>query len=73
MDRIRPSLLPGQPVAVLTDDQLRALLTVRDGREFVDRRDAALIRLFVDTGFRRGEVAALCVDDRLEIAADRLG
>lgn len=63
MERMRPPAVPEQPVPVLTDDQLRTLLAACDGREFVDRRDAALIRLFVDTGCRRGEIAALTVDD----------
>lgn len=63
MDRMRVPAVPEQPVAVLTDDQLRAVLASCDGREFVDRRDAALIRLFVDTGCRRGEIAALRTED----------
>jgi integrase len=63
MDRMRVPAVPEQPVAVLTDDQLRAVLASCDGREFVDRRDAALIRLFVDTGCRRGEIAALKTED----------
>ncbi len=63
MDRMRAPAVPEQPVPVLTDDQLRALLGTCDGRDFVDRRDTALIRLFVDTGCRRGEIAALTTED----------
>src|SRR4051794_40595272 len=48
MERMRPPAVPEQPVPVLTDDQLRAVLTTCDGRDLVDRRDAAMIRLFVD-------------------------
>jgi integrase/recombinase XerC len=63
MERMRPPHVPEVPVPVLTDEQLRKLLASCDGREFVDRRDNAIIRLFVDTGCRRGELAALTTTD----------
>lgn len=58
----RPKV-PDQPVPVLSDNELRALLKTCDGSAFEDRRDAAIIRLFVDTGIRRAEMAALRVGD----------
>lgn len=63
MERMRPPAIPEQPVSVLTDDQLRTLLNSCDGRMFVQRRDAAVIRLFIDTGSRRGEIAGLTLED----------
>lgn len=63
MARMRPPAVPEQPVDVLTDDQLRALLGTCSGTGFDDRRDTAIIRLFVDTGMRRGELAHLTLDD----------
>ncbi len=69
MAKMKPPLVPEQPVDVLTDDQLRALLKTCDTRLFTDRRDAAIIRLLVDTGGRRAEVAALAVDD-VDLDAD---
>jgi integrase/recombinase XerC len=63
MDRMRAPRIPEQPVPVLTDDQLRCLLLACGGRTFTDRRDTALIRLFLDTGCRRAEIANLTVDD----------
>jgi integrase len=48
---------------VLTDDQLRTLLNSCEGRTFVHRRDAALIRLFIDTGCRRGEIVGMRTSD----------
>ena len=63
MERMRPPSVPEQPVAVLTDDQLRTLLASCDGRDFVDRRDTAVIRMFLDTGCRRGELAGLTTAD----------
>ncbi len=53
---------PEAPVPVLTDLQLRELLATCNSRSFTDRRDHAMIRLFVDTGCRRAEIAELAVD-----------
>ena len=63
MGRMSPPQVPEQPVAVLTIDQLKALLRAaeRDG-EFLGRRDAALIRLFIDTGARLSEISNLQLD-----------
>jgi site-specific recombinase XerD len=63
MARIRPPIVSDQPVPVLSDDQLRALLAACDGRGFEERRDTALIRLFIDTGMRRGEMSGLSMED----------
>ena len=55
--------MPDQPVDVLSEDDLRALLGTCSGRSFEDVRDAAIIRLFVDTGMRRAELLGLRVED----------
>lgn len=55
--------LEEKPVAVITDDHLRALLNVTKGPAFYERRDHAIFRLLIDTGMRRGELAALNVTD----------
>jgi len=64
MDRTRPPALPEAPPPVLTDDELRALLDVvsRD-KSFEGRRDEAILRLFIDTGIRRAEMAGLRLTD----------
>ena len=61
MARMRPPKVPEQPVAVLTLDEQRRLLATCEGRSFEDRRDAALLRVFIDTGARLAEVAGLLV------------
>jgi site-specific recombinase XerC len=43
----------------LTDDEQRRLLDACRGTSFEDRRDAAISRLMLDPGLRRGEVAAM--------------
>lgn len=63
MERMKPPVVPEEPVDILTEEQIRTLLKTCSGRTFEDRRDAALIRLFADTGARRGEVVSLTCDD----------
>jgi site-specific recombinase XerD len=63
MDGMKAPTVPEAPVPVLTDDQLRTLLAACEGKDLVSRRDTALIRLFVDTGCRRAEVANLTLGD----------
>lgn len=63
MDGLSPPMLPEQPVTVLKVDQLKALLKSCSGREFVQRRDLAVLYLFLDSGIRRAELAALDVVD----------
>jgi site-specific recombinase XerD len=72
MAKMRPPKLPEYEPAVLRDDELRALLRTcerdsvrnRRGRRsedstFEDRRDAAILRVFIDTGARLNEIAGL--------------
>ena len=60
MARMRPPHVPDEPPPVLRDEELRRLLaTCERGTSFEDRRDAAIIRVFIDTGARRAEVAGL--------------
>lgn len=60
---MKPPAISDKPVNVLTEDQLRTLLGSCSGKTFVERRDNAMIRLFLDTGIRRAEMAGLTVDD----------
>ena len=63
MAKMHPPRVPEQQVPVLSDDELRALLKACDGKGFEERRDTAIVRLFVDTGMRLSELANLHVDD----------
>jgi len=63
MARMRPPRIPEQPVPVLSDASVRALLKACEGRSFEDRRDLAIVRLFIDCGFRLRELADLQVED----------
>jgi site-specific recombinase XerD len=63
MVNMRPPIVPEQPVPVISPDQLAALIKACSGMTFADRRDVAIIRLFVDTGCRRAELTNLSMDD----------
>ena len=63
MTNMRPPSIPETPVPVFSKDQLSALLATADGRDFVDLRDSAILRMFIDSGMRRGELAGLKLHD----------
>ena len=63
MDRMAPPQVPEQPVPILSEDDLRKLLSDCTGKEFEDRRDDAMIRLLADTGMRRGELLGMRLED----------
>lgn len=60
MRNMKPPRLPELEVPVLSEEQLRSLLrTCEGGAQLEDRRDTALLRVFIDTGARLSEVANL--------------
>jgi site-specific recombinase XerD len=59
MAKMRPPIVPDQPVPVIPDDGLRRLLTACAGKGFEARRDTAMIMLLLDTGARRAELVDL--------------
>lgn len=63
MVRMRPPLVPDKPVPVIELDDARRLLKTCDAKDFVSRRDTAILRLFLDTGMRLSELAELALTD----------
>ena len=64
MARMKPPRLPEAPPAVLTAEQIRRLFAVCEAdRTFTGRRDEAILRVFADSGIRRGELLGLALDD----------
>jgi len=63
MARMKPPRLPEAPPPVLRENELRAVVDAcaRD-KDFTGRRDEAIVRVFIDTGARRGEVLGLTLD-----------
>jgi site-specific recombinase XerD len=58
MAGMSPPKLPERPVPVFEPSDLRALLKVTDGQSFEQRRDHAILRLFM-TGVRLNEMAGM--------------
>lgn len=63
MSRMTAPHVPEQPVPVLSIDDLQALFATCKGNTFENRRDLAIMRLFIDTGMRAGELAGLQIED----------
>lgn len=66
MARMSPPSVPEQPVPVLAEADLKALLsacTKGKGSPYETKRDHALVRLMVDTGMRASEVMGLTLGD----------
>lgn len=64
MVNMTPPAVPEEPVPVLSEAELKAMLATCSGRRsFEDVRDNALLRVFIDTGGRLSEVSLLGVED----------
>lgn len=63
MTSISPPEVKPPPVPVLTDAELEALLKACAGRDFVARRDEAMVRVLLDCGVRVAELVGLRVED----------
>lgn len=62
---VKPIVPPTDP-DVLTPDEITALMAACEGDQIIDFRDRAIICLFLDTGLRLSELAALTTDDIIE-------
>jgi site-specific recombinase XerD len=60
---MKPPKIDTKVVERLTDDELRLLIKACAGKQLRDRRDEAILRTFVETGLRAGELLALNVPD----------
>ena len=63
MSRMRPPKVPEELTAVRSEQDFARLIKACEGTSFIDRRDMALVRLFLDCGARRSEIAGLKVED----------
>jgi len=64
MRHVKGPRVPEVPIPILDEDEIRRLLdTCRRGKTPEDRRDYALLRTFLDTGARLGEIVGLRIDD----------
>ncbi len=63
MAKMERPAVPDVPLPLVTDEVVRKLLATCAGPGFADRRDAAILRMFVDTPSRIAEVAGIQRDD----------
>ncbi len=59
MAGMRAPAFEREPPAIVPDDTLKRLLQARSGTSLNDRRDSAILRVFLDTGCRLSEVTNL--------------
>jgi site-specific recombinase XerD len=59
MVKVEKPAVPEVVKPFLTEDEITALLRTWSGQNFVSRRDAAIIRILVDTGVRVSGLAGL--------------
>jgi site-specific recombinase XerD len=70
MDRVEAPKVTKKAKAFFTEEELARLLKTCSGATFVDRRDTAIIRIFIDTGMRVSAMAGLRYDPDDEAAND---
>ena len=63
MAKMRGPIIPEEAPAILTDEQIRAMLRTCEGKDFSSRRGLAILRMLLDTGMRRAEIAGLNLAD----------
>lgn len=73
MDGMKAPAAPAPPVAVLEADAVSAMLKACSKNTFEDRRDAAIIMMFYDTGGRLSELTKLTLEDVADGSASVMG
>ncbi len=63
MARMKPPKVPEEPAPVLDLEDIGRILNACKGVRFDERRDTAIVRLLLDTGLRRAELANLHLED----------
>jgi integrase len=63
MARMKSPSVPERTTPILSDADVRKILHTCEGRDFDDRRDAAIIRFLFDSGARRAECANMTLAD----------
>ena len=63
MEHTKPPKVAEVLVPVVSDDDLKKLLKACGGKAFEDKRDLAILRVFIDTGIRLAECAGIKLKD----------
>lgn len=63
MTGVEQPVPPEKPVPIVTDEEIDRLLKTCSTKSLRDRRDEAMLRVFIDCGLRISEAAGMTVDD----------
>jgi site-specific recombinase XerD len=66
---VKPPKLDTKVTEALTDDQLKALIAACKGKDFLDRRDDAIVRFMTETGVRAGELLGMTLPADIDLTA----
>jgi site-specific recombinase XerC len=72
MTRLKPPHVPPQPAPITPDGLMEKVLDGCQGKDFLSRRDEAIIRLIWDTGCRLSEIANLDQGEDLDLNTDAI-
>jgi site-specific recombinase XerD len=61
--KLREPAQPETPVPIIPEHEVKAILAATEGKGYDERRDHAILRLWLDTGIRLGEMAGLTLED----------
>lgn len=64
---VKPPKLDTKVTEALTDDQLKALIKACRGKDFLERRDEAVVRFMAETGVRAGELLGMSVPADIDL------
>jgi site-specific recombinase XerD len=64
---VKPPKLDAKVTAALSDDQLRRLIKACQGKDFLDRRDEAIVRFMCETGVRAGELLSMTLPGDIDL------
>jgi site-specific recombinase XerC len=66
---VKPPKMDTKVTEALSDDQLRAMIKACQGKEFLDRRDEAIVRFMAETAVRSGELLGMALPGDIDLAA----
>ena len=64
---VKPPKLDAKVTEALTDDELRRLINKCHGKEFLDRRDEAIVRFMAETAVRAGDLLGMMLPGDIDL------
>lgn len=67
LSEMKPPKLDSKVTAALSDDQLKTMIKVCEGKTFLDRRDTAIVRFMAETGVRAAELLGMTLPGDVDL------